>query len=300
MRLISWNVQWGRSADGVVDLAYTLDEARRLADFDVLCMQEVTRGLSALAGHPGDDQFAELARLLPGYTVLDAIGADLPAAASGPSIASGASGTMSQPGAPLRRQFGNALVTRLPVQRVIRHTLPWPADPAAPSMQRVALEAVLEAPGGALRVLVTHLEFYSLTQRLAQVDALRRLQREAVDHAEHPAPAEDAIGPFNTTGRPVSALVCGDFNSAYGSDAYQRMLAPLAGSPAFIDCWTTLHPGATPPPTAGVYDTVQWKNGSLTCDFIFATEDLRDRLRRCEIDGVTRASDHQPVVLELD
>lgn len=294
MQLISWNVQWGRSADGVVDLAHTLDEARRLADFDVLCVQEVTRGLSALAGHPGDDQFAELARLLPGYTVLDAIGADLPA------LISGVSGAAGPTGAPLRRQFGNALVTRLPVQRVIRHTLPWPADPAAPSMQRVALEAVLDAPGGALRVLVTHLEFYSLTQRLAQVDELRRLQQEAAGHAEHPAPAENAIGPFNVTGRPVSALVCGDFNCASGSEAYRRMLEPLAGSPAFIDCWTTLHPGATPPPTAGVYDTVQWKNGSLTCDFVFATEDLRDRLRSCEIDGATRASDHQPLVLELD
>jgi endonuclease/exonuclease/phosphatase family metal-dependent hydrolase len=78
------------------------------------------------------------------------------------------------------------------------------------------------------------------------------------------------------------------------------MLEPLAGSPAFIDAWTTLHPGATPPPTAGVYDTVQWSSGPLTCDFVFVTEDLRDRLRRCEIDGATNASDHQPILLELD
>jgi exonuclease III len=33
---------------------------------------------------------------------------------------------------------------------------------------------------------------------------------------------------------------------------------------------------------------------------VFATDDLRGRLRRCEIDGATRASDHQPIVLELD
>jgi endonuclease/exonuclease/phosphatase family metal-dependent hydrolase len=303
MWLINWNVQWGRSADGKVDLAHTLDEARRLADFDVLCLQEITRGFSALAGHPGDDQFAELARLLPGYAVLEVIGADLPAVPSGVSGTSGAlkaTDAAGASGASRRRQFGNALVTRLPVERVIHHTLPWPADPAAPSMQRVALEAVLDAPGGAVRVLVTHLEFYSLPQRLAQVDELRRLQLEAVDHAKHPAAAEGAIGPFSASGRPVSALVCGDFNSAFESEAYQRMLEPLPGSPAFIDSWTTLHPGATPPPTAGVYDTVQWKNGPLTCDFVFATEDLSGRLRSCEIDGATRASDHQPIVLELD
>lgn len=284
MKLVSWNVQWGRDAAGHVDLARTVQEAQRLADFDVLCLQEITRGFCALPGHPGDDQFAELAALLPGFTVIEAIGADLP----GPG------------GSHARRQFGNALATRLPVGHVIRHTLPWPADPAAPSMQRVALEAVLDVPGGALRVLVTHLEFYSLAQRIAQVDELRRLQQEAAAHAARPAPAENAEGPFASTARPVSAIVCGDFNSAYGEDAYLQMLAPLAHGPSFIDAWTTLHQGAMPPPTAGVYDTVQWSSGPLTSDFVFVTDDLRGRLKSCEIDGATRASDHQPIVLDID
>jgi endonuclease/exonuclease/phosphatase family metal-dependent hydrolase len=261
MRLINWNVQWGRNAVGDVGLARTLDEARRLGDFDVLCLQEVTRGF-------GTAQICRPHR----------------------ARAHGAR----------RRQFGNALATRLPVERVTRHALPWPADPAAPSMQRAALEAVLRAPGGPLRVIVTHLEFYSLPQRLAQVDALRALQQEAAGHAARPAKAENPDGPFAETARPVSAIICGDFNSAFRSDAYRRMLEPLAGSPAFIDAWTTLHPGATPPPTAGVYDAVQWSSGPLTCDFVFVTEDLRDRLRRCEIDGATNASDHQPILLELD
>jgi endonuclease/exonuclease/phosphatase family metal-dependent hydrolase len=285
MKLVSWNVQWGRDASGVVDLVRTVSEARRLADFDVLCLQEVTRGFHALPGGPADDQFAELEALLPGFTVIEAIGADLPA-------------TTGQPHTP-RRQFGNALATRLPVAQVFRHLLPWPADPASPSMQRVALEAVLDVPGGALRVLVTHLEFYSERQRLAQVDALRQLQQEAAAHAAHPAPAENADGPFARTARPVSAIVCGDFNSAFGSAAYARMLEPLAHSPAFIDAWTALHPGVTPPPTAGVYDTQQWSDGPLACDFVFVTEDLRGRLKRCEIDGASQASDHQPIVLEL-
>ena len=291
MRLVSWNVQWGRDASGVVDLARTVSEARRLVDFDVLCLQEITRGFRALPGGPGDDQFAELRALLPGYTVIEAIGADLPAQRD---LQSDRRRT-----APMRRQFGNALAARLPVAQVFRHALPWPADSTAPSMQRVALEAVLDAPGGALRVLTTHLEFYSLRQRLAQVDELRRLQQEAADHAAHPAPAENDVGPFARTARPVSAIVCGDFNSAWSSEAYTRMLEPLAGSPAFIDAWIALHPGATPPPTAGVHDTKQWEDGPLACDFVFVTEDLRPRLRSCEVDGATQASDHQPIVLEL-
>ncbi|CAG9196618.1 Metal-dependent hydrolase [Paraburkholderia tropica] len=291
MKLVSWNVQWGRDASGIVDLARTVREARRLADFDVLCLQEITRGFHALPGGPGDDQFAELAALLPGFTVIEAIGADLPPA----------SGQADAP----RRQFGNALATRLPVAQVFRHLLPWPADEAAPSMQRVALEAVIDVSGattegGALRVLVTHLEFYSERQRLAQVDELRRLQQEAAGHAAQPAPAENAEGPFARTARPVSAIVCGDFNSAWNSAAYRRMLEAIDGSPPFVDAWAALHPGATPPPTAGVYDTQQWSDGPISCDFVFVTEDLSARLTRCEFDGATRASDHQPVVLEID
>lgn len=282
MRLLNWNIQWGRDAQGSVDLARTVDEARRLVDFDVLALQEVTRGFHALPGGPADDQFEQLATALPGFTVLDAIGVDLPPL---------------EPGRP-RRQFGNALATRLPVERVIRHTLPWLADAAAPSMQRVALEAVLQAPSGPLRVIVTHLEFYSLAQRLAQVEALRQMHREAAGHAAHPAPAENAIGPFAATDRPASAIVCGDFNSEFGSEAYQRFLAPFDDAPSFIDAWVALHPGRKPPPTAGVYDKVQWSTGPIACDFVFVTDDLRARLRRCEINGATRASDHQPVLLE--
>jgi endonuclease/exonuclease/phosphatase family metal-dependent hydrolase len=283
MQLVSWNIQWGRDASGFVDLPRTLNEARRIADFDVLALQEVTRGFHTLPGSPSDDQFAELAAALPGFTVLAAIGADLPALEPGRA----------------RRQFGNALATRLPVEQVIPHTLPWPADASAPSMQRVALEAVLRAPSGPLRVIVTHLEYYSLKQRLAQVDELRRLQREAADHAAHPAPAENTTGPFAATARPVSAILCGDFNSEFSSEAYQRFIAPLEGAPGFVDAWTTLHPGQTPPPTAGVYDKEQWTSGPIACDFVFVTEDLQNRLRRCEIDSGTRASDHQPIVLEL-
>ncbi|KWI53780.1 endonuclease [Burkholderia pseudomultivorans] len=284
MRLIDWNIQWGRDADGVVDLGRTIAAARALADFDVLCLQEVTRGFGALPGGPGADQFAELAALLPGYTIFDAIGADLPPAT---------------PGAP-RRQFGNAIATRLPVGRVLRQLLPWPADASAPSMPRVALDVEVHTASGALRVVTTHLEFYSARQRLAQVDALRDRHREACAHADRPARAENATGPFSATDQPRDAIICGDFNSAFGSDAYRRLLEPIDDAPAFVDAWIARHPGRTPPPTAGVYDTAQWSDGPLACDFLFVTDTLLPRVARCEIDGNVRASDHQPVVLELN
>ena len=42
--------------------------ARAFADFDVLCLQEVAANFSTLKGSQGEDQFALLAALLPGFT----------------------------------------------------------------------------------------------------------------------------------------------------------------------------------------------------------------------------------------
>ena len=41
MQLITWNVQWCRGVDLAVDAARIVAEAKRLADFDVLCLQEI-------------------------------------------------------------------------------------------------------------------------------------------------------------------------------------------------------------------------------------------------------------------
>ena len=67
MKLITWNIQWGLGVDGRVDLRRIVNTAREMADFDVLCLQEVTSNYPALAGNNGDDQFAALAALLPEY-----------------------------------------------------------------------------------------------------------------------------------------------------------------------------------------------------------------------------------------
>ena len=41
MKLITWNIQWCRGVDLKVDAARVIAQARKLADFDVLCVQEV-------------------------------------------------------------------------------------------------------------------------------------------------------------------------------------------------------------------------------------------------------------------
>ena len=64
MRLLTWNIQWGKGCDGRVDLARIVATARQFADADVYCFQEVSDHFKALDG--GEDQSARLAALLPG------------------------------------------------------------------------------------------------------------------------------------------------------------------------------------------------------------------------------------------
>ena len=66
MNLVTWNTQWCCGMDGVVSPRRIVDGARALADFDVLCLQEIAQGYDdTMPGRPGD-QPAELAALLPG------------------------------------------------------------------------------------------------------------------------------------------------------------------------------------------------------------------------------------------
>src|SRR5688500_545229 len=137
MKLLCWNVQWCRGVDGVVDPARIAREARRFADPDVLCFQEVAAHFPELPGSRGEDQPEVLLQNFPRFQAAFASALDLP-------------------GSVKRKQYGNLLLSRLPMGRVLRHSLPWPAAPDVPSMPRVALEALIEAPFGALRVITTH------------------------------------------------------------------------------------------------------------------------------------------------
>ncbi|HEX5766842.1 MAG TPA: endonuclease/exonuclease/phosphatase family protein [Burkholderiales bacterium] len=268
MRLISWNVQWCRGMDGRVDPKRIAAEARRLADPDVLCLQEVACNFPEMEGSAGEDQVLELTRSLEGYEGFFAPAVDIP-------------------GKKGRRRFGNLVLTRLPAGRVMRHSLPWPASPGVPSMPRAVVEVVVDSGLGPVRVMTTHLEYYSAEHRDAQIGRLGEIHLEAC--AAHLR--VDEPGSFESHERPSSAVLCGDFNLKPDDPLHRKIL-----DAGFADAWQALHPGKPHPHTFKLYD----KNEKpYCCDYVFVTRELAPRLRAIRIDSQTQASDHQPVMVEL-
>jgi endonuclease/exonuclease/phosphatase family metal-dependent hydrolase len=276
MRLLCWNVQWCRGLDGVVDPQRIAADARRY-DADVVCLQEVAANFPALPGSSGEDQPHTLMHALPEYEGCLVSGVDIPAPPDGKGATAGR-----------RSRFGNLILSRVPVGRVLRHSLPWPPS-AQPSMPRTAVEAVVDAPFGALRVITTHLEYYSATHRAAQVERLREIRDEGCERL----PEGKENGPFRPLPRPTSAIVCGDFNMPPTDPLHARMLEN-----GFVDAWQALHPGEPHPHTFRVHEREAGES-PYCCDFVFVTPDLAPRLRAIRVDAASRASDHQPVIVDL-
>jgi endonuclease/exonuclease/phosphatase family metal-dependent hydrolase len=284
MVLMTWNVQWCRGVDLRVDPARIVREAKRIADFDVLCLQEIADNFPdpELGGSAGEDQFALLPSLLPGYTAIPGIAIDQPAKDG------------------RRRRFGNMIFSRLPVKQIYRHLLPYPCDPGVAGMPRIALEAVIAAPLGDHRVITTHLEYYSARQRMAQVDALRAIYADGYAHALDGRITNNEGGPFQTFPRPRATIITGDFNFEPDWPEHPRVLAPFDdGTPPLYDAWQLAHPGEPHASTFCIYQKTDPSGAELHCDFIFLSDELRPRVRELRVDQETQASDHQPVILTL-
>ncbi len=281
MKLVTWNTQWCCGLDGAVSPQRIVDGACALGDFDVLCLQEVAQGFPRLQGAPGD-QPAQLAALLPGFRCFFGAAVD----------------TFAADGA--RQRFGNLVATRLPVAQVQHHALPWPADDGVRSMPRLCtVVTVIDAVLGPVRVMTTHLEYYSAPQRLAQAQAVRALHDEACARAAAPPQPADDGSPFQSQVHTPHALLCGDFNA----DAHDAAVAAVCvpgphPAHALRDAWPLAHGSAPHAPTFRVFDRTYGPD-PLACDFVFVSASLAPRVRRIEVDGQTRASDHQPVCIEL-
>jgi endonuclease/exonuclease/phosphatase family metal-dependent hydrolase len=278
MRLITWNIQWARGMDNRVDPRRIVDHARAMADFDVLCLQEVAANFPELDGNDATDQFALFAALLPGFTAIEGVGVDVDDGRGG------------------RKRFGNLLLTRYPVAQALRHLLPWEAAHTR-NMPRTLIEAMAVTPLGPLRLMTTHLEYSSEMLRAAQVEGIRQAHRMAA--ARHATPRAAGPHTYAMTPGSASAILTGDFNMRPGDPSLARLTAPFDGElPRLVDLWKAVRGGEPHPPTACLFDQTYGEPGCL--DYVLATPDLAARARGIVCDVETQVSDHQPILVEFD
>jgi endonuclease/exonuclease/phosphatase family metal-dependent hydrolase len=270
--ILTWNIQCGLGCDSQVDLARIARVARAMGEADVLCFQEVARNDPEIAA--GADQVAQLQALFPQYAAHFGAALDR----QGPRDA--------------RRQFGNLLLSRLPVLQIFHHLLPHPAQGGIKHMQRQAIEAAIETRAGPLRVVTTHLEYYSPAHRAAQIERLRALQSEVADNESHPPNA--AASPYDAVPRPASLVLCGDLNFLPHEAEYEMLFAP-----PLLDAWRVARGAEPHPPSTGLYDRRQWPMGGHCRDYFAVTADVARRVADVAVDTATDASDHQPLRLVL-
>jgi len=282
MKLITWNVQWFCGLDGTIDVPRVLRVAREMADFDVLCLQEVAVNYPRLQGDASHDQPALVREGLPGF-----------------EVCFGAAVDELAPDGRSRQRFGNLIASRLPVLQVQHHALPYPADAGIRSMPRIATCATLQAPWGPLRVMTTHLEYYSPRMRMAQTEELLRLHAQAAGLAADPPMLDDSGGPFRAKQHTADVLITADFNFEPGSPEHQRMLADNAPAPRLHDCWRLARGDQPHDPTFRLHDRT-YGPVPIACDFVFASDGVAPRVRHIEVDAHTQASDHQPVLVVLN
>lgn len=284
MKILTWNVQWFCGLDGVVDVARVVSAAKAMADFDVLCLQEVAINYPRLDGDASRDQPQLLREQLPGFEVFFGAAVDELA-----------------PDGKSRQRFGNLIATRLPVTQVHHYALPYPADPTpggVRSMPRICVAATVDTPLGPMRLMTTHLEFYSPAMRMAQTRELLRLHSQACALATYPPLHDETGSPFQSKPHTPHCILTGDFNFEPDSDEYAVMRQPVAGATRFVDAWAVAHAGESHAPTFRLHDR-RYGPEPICCDFLFVSETLTSKVRRVVVDLDTRVSDHQPVLLEL-
>jgi endonuclease/exonuclease/phosphatase family metal-dependent hydrolase len=270
MLFATYNIHYGVGADGRYDVARIADA---VAEADIVCLQEVTRGFPA---NNYADHTAEIGKRLNRYYRFHG-----PMEADASTVA--ADGTITS----RRRSFGNAIVSRWPILWSRGVMLPKTRLTDRFDLQRGYIEAVIAVPSGPLRIYCTHLSHIGVAQRLPQVEGLMA----AVGRAADAGATWDAVAPqtflFQDKPLPVpsSAIVAGDFNFTPAHPEYPRATAHLE------DAWRA---------AGHSEEEVDSFPREGRIDHVFVTPDLAPKVKRAWIGYGTPASDHWPVFVEFD
>ncbi|MDE1992252.1 MAG: endonuclease/exonuclease/phosphatase family protein [Rhizobiaceae bacterium] len=281
MRLVSYNIQYGFGLDGRYDLERIV---ANLEGADIIALQEVTRGF---LHNGGVDMVAAIEALLPDYHSVYGIGLDLLPEGAGPRDG--------------RFQFGNMMLSRWPI--LSTRTLPLPRSRTLSdlNLQRVATEAMIDAPGGAIRAYSVHLDHVSPNERIRQIECLRTY---ATDFARDGGSLTGAAQiDYPDLPLPEDFVLMGDFNMVPESPEYCALVG-------LKDALYGRSPRCARPSDA--LDAVGWhgpdryswmdpvdRSKRMHLDYCFISGSLSGRLRSAHVDVDAEGSDHFPVWVEI-
>ena len=288
MHLVSYNIQFGRGKDGRVDLERV---AAEVESADVIAMQEVDRfwRRSDMA-----DQVAVLAEHLPDHHWVYGPGIDVDASERD------ADGRLTN----RRRQFGNLLLSRLPILSARTHFLPKQNLHNQPSLQRTALEGLIDFPQGPVRVYSVHLAHVSPLERREQIERILAIHGAARAEGAVRTRGAETSDDWDADGPPPPAtdhaILLGDFNMTPDMAAYPllggvdvRRYGRVARQDGFVDAWIA----AGEDPAGGHTKFEATENRRI--DYAFVSAPLADRIRAIRVDADAQGSDHQPLWLDI-
>ncbi len=230
-RVMTYNIHHGEGLDGKVDLQRIAELVKR-EQADIVALQEVDKGVARTGRR---DMPAELATL----TGMRCLFSNNYAFQGG--------------------EYGNAILTRLPVEGWTNTPLPVLTQ----REQRGILQAVLRTGGSEIVVMNTHLDSSSETERLRSASEIQTLVQR---YARQPN------------------ILCGDFNARPGSGTYKKI------AESFTDSW--------PLAGTGEGNTIPAGKPRQRIDYVWLTQTNSLRPLRVWIPQ-SEASDHLPVIAEL-
>ena len=289
MKCVTYNIQYSKGRDGVCDLNRIIDE---ISGADIIALQEVERFWPRSGSI---DQVNVLSDHFSDYYWAYGAGVDI-------------HDPTSSPADNRRRQFGNMLLSRYPLQQIRNHLLPKYSSLDSLSIQRSALEATIafeNAPQVALlRVYSIHLTHLSPETRLAQIECILDVHHNALH--EGYAVQGDVSGTDWETGieqQVVSAdaLLFGDLNCQPDSEEYNCLAGPVSdygghitSLDGLVDAWCYCGGEKMRGCSGDVNDI------PARLDYCFASTSIRDSLKSCWVGDKATGSDHLPVWVEID
>ena len=284
MKVISYNIQYGKGMDQCFDLVRSCAVFRGA---DIICLQEVDQYWRR-SGNV--DQAAQISALMPGYYYVYGASFDVDA-----SSAAAHGAVINR-----RRRHGNMILSRWPILSSRCFNLPKRHYADKFNMQMGFIEAVVATDFAALRIYSYHAGYLESEERLAQVAYFAEVFNRSPREQGAWCGKADIDGVDWANGRtpppmPEGAIVCGDFNANVETEEYRKLL----NETGLVDCWAEADPAEINVPT--------WKRdrgedvrvrGKI--DHILVTPDLVPAIAGVSIDHDTSASDHKPLGLELN